>query len=294
MSRNSGYLNEIKEIEREMAAEALRREYDQQAPERAAVGTALAAAQRDLRKRLLTDPRESTDFQYTEYAGQYDNSEAGVVTAAIKSAWQEFLAAYPLTEVQQHQLTMFCGLHGDKPDFSKAEVFSQAWDYLCNRLAQFDPQEPTLSVSVPPEQEPQEPEEPRNPHPLHSRAAERWEREQYENSLTMEIHSNAVFAEACQSIADTSNREFKFSDQQTLFRHFATNSRKYGVMTIASIRRAAIDLYGAEQVGLLPEEQETAELNRVFSQGTARESLEALHIPLVSMGAVPVADWRKN
>src|ERR1039458_5493824 len=173
------------ELEREIDAQEAAKKYEAGAPARALKAQEVTEAKRQLRKALLIDISESiADFTYTKYDGRFDAATPGVVTKVIQDAWATFTAEHPeLTKTELGGITMFLGLYGSDPDLSKPEVFEQALAYIDTRLAALDPQEPA-PASIP---DATDSTETVNPFPPHSRAADQWDRGQYEKALIPEI-----------------------------------------------------------------------------------------------------------
>lgn len=210
-TRAKGFLAQIAEIEKQDAADKARREWEAAAPERAQIARDLAAAKRDLRKRLLMDVNESADFQYTKYDGRLDTASPGVVTKAIQDAWATFIAEHPeLSKEDRKAVTMFLSLFGTAPDLAKPEVFEQALDYIRTRLSALDPQE----VAPAPESITEDIAESACPFPPNSRAAERWQREQYEKEFLQETLGNELLSNTLWEIVNQSGLALSTADQQ--------------------------------------------------------------------------------
>jgi hypothetical protein len=269
------------QLEKEIEAAEAKKLWENQAPERAQVARALAQAKRDLRKRLLMDVNESIeDFQFPKYDGRFDAAEAGVVTKAIRDAWAEFISNHSeLSSEDQTGVTMLLGLFGTKPDLAKSETFELALQYINTRLAALDPQ-PTANVSVPTESEPE-------PAPLKGRAREQWEKEQYTQQIVEEVFSSPIWSEFAQGLADGAGKRFSYDAQIQFFHYFSCNTRRYGVMTVQSLRKAAKDYW--QDIGeLTPFEQADIAETRVFEQApTANDALRQLGIRKENHGADP-------
>jgi hypothetical protein len=110
--------------------------------------------------------------------------------------------------------------------------------------------------------------------------------------LDSETVGNPIFQEACQSICDTSNKPMNGLESKRLYRHFAENSgngKRYGRLSVASVRRAARDLWSDELVGLTPEEARAKEESRIWESMSASDARKALKIPLETNRAPVVA-----
>ncbi len=248
-TRAHGFLAEIAEIERQDKIAAEKKLYEAAAPERAQVARDLAAAKRDLRKRLLMDANESADFQYTKYDGRFDTASPGVVTKAIQDAWTTFTAEHPeLTKTELHGVTMFLGLFGTSPDLAKPEVFEQALTYLDARLSALDPQEvPAPSEIV--EDPSTESVTSLNPFKMGSREYEAFEKQQYQRDLLTETLLSPLFSDTTQEIVDSTGKKIA-GPHLIQFRKWLdepAQKRRFSPLTRGEIRFAFCEFFSTEE-----------------------------------------------
>jgi hypothetical protein len=255
-------------LEQSLEDAAAKRLYDQLAPQREAERQRQEHERRELKRRLLLDADESQDFTYTKYDGRF-NGDHAAVTAGIQNAWKAFLELHDLDKSVQQMVTMLLQLH-PLADITRVEVFEGALSYLESRLCPAEPAQLVTPVTTP------------NADEVTGTYADGTP----VSELDMETVGNPIFSAACQSICDTSGKPMSGLESKRLYRHFAENSgnsgRRYGRLSVATVRRAARDLWGDESVGLTPEEQRQEEENRIWENLPATEARRALRIPLES------------
>jgi hypothetical protein len=242
----------------------------------AQIDAAKDAAIRHLRHMLTSQP--SVDFSTEPYDGRFNSAEE--VRTAISNAFCEWLSnGSPLPSQEDGAFVRdFASANATACDLTRASTFQHAWEYILEAFQQIDEftetaiketfgaPEPVVSVVSPEEA-------------TYSDGTPITE-------LDSETVGNPVFRSACQSICDTSNKPMSGLEAKRLYRHFAENSgnsgQRYGRLSVATIRRAARDLWSDELVGLLPEEARAKDEARIWETMPATEARKALKIPLSS------------
>jgi len=247
---------ELDEIEKEIKAAQAKAKYDSEAPAREAAAQQKEHELRELKKRLLLDPAESHDFQFTAYDGRLNTYTPAQVTQTIRDTFQKFLEIRMLDEQAQNLVKMFAHIQGSTFDSTRIENWIAAEEYLTRRLYPAEAPAPIETAVNEPENV-----KPVNPYPMNSRLWEAEERRIYQAELLQETVGDKLFHDTVQEIFyQTPTLHTLTTDTQLKFRaamSLPVNRKRY-TFTREGIRLFASEYFAETSFLTEAERQELA------------------------------------
>ncbi len=223
---------------------------------------ALLAEQRtlaliELKNRLCTQPTSEQEFPCVRYEGNLSEAE---ILSGIEKTFAEFKATC-VDEADARMVAQFLNQNFARCNVLLPSVWSEAHAFLAKKMRECEQSFSAPAVEVPVQTDPYA----------------------FLSPLEREIFLSETWRTAMQSIVDSSGLTMGFEAQKSLFKYFSENTRRYGKMSVQSIRKAARHFWSDGQVGLLPEEQAEKAENAIWDSNLpATEARRALGIPIES------------
>jgi hypothetical protein len=260
---------EVAQIEAEIARKEAVKKFEADRPAREAAAQQKEFERREFKKRLLLDPAESQDFRYTKYDGHLGDATADQVTAAIRSAWAQFLELHDLDKQAQQLVTMFLQLHSPNPDLTKCEVFEEALAYLESRLC------PAPETTVAPVTQVEAEVTEVNPFKAGTEAYMKWDREQYRKSVLTETILGDAYRSALATIQNDSGKTLSGVNSTKFLSWLTAAPQRRRFPTMEYFRLAFCEFFNAPET-LTSADKELMAYNRQVDSMTSDDLKRAV------------------
>ena len=269
--RSAESRRERERIEAELKSAEAKRIYDAGAPERQRIEQAREHERRQLKRRLLLDKNESSDFQYVKYDGHMGDATAEQVTAAIRNAWTRFLELHDLDREVQSMVTMFLQLHSPHPDLTKVETFEKALAYLESRLCPAPA--PVAPVTAPVDEAAEVAEV--NPFKPGTEAYMKWDREYYRKSVLTEKILGDEYRSALATIQNDSGKTLSGENSTRFLSWLTAAPQRRRFPTMDYFRLAFCEFFNAPET-LTDADKELMAYNRRVNSMTSDDLKRAV------------------